>query len=119
MVYSQRVTLAYFVHAGHICKIGGGVILHCYQDAVSLSCCEIDHVCFGRLGVDAVDFNNAHRVTFYPKVLACKCAKINDAEHVGLAWLNGSREILGIVEESCVRHRLCSSRIGDADELFH
>ena len=120
MAYVNRaVDSIHFVHAGHICKIGGGIILRCYQDAVSLSCCEVDHVCFCRLCVDAVDFDNAHRMAFYPEILACKCANIDDAEHVGLALLNWSRKVLGIVEESCIRHRLCSSWIGDADELLH
>lgn len=109
----------YFIHAGHVCKIGGGVILCCYQDAVSLGRCEVDHVCFCRFSVDAVDFNNAHRMAFYPEVLACKCTNVDDAEHVGLAWLNWSRKVLGIVEESCIRHRLCPGGIGDADELLH
>lgn len=108
----------HFVHAGHICKIGGGIILRCYQDTVSLSCCEVDHVCFCRFRVDAVDFNNAHRMAFHPKILAGKCANIDDAEHVGLAWLDWSRKVLGIIEESCIRHRLCPGRIGDADELL-
>ena len=55
-------------------------------------------------------------MAFEPEILCSESCHVDNAEHVSLSRLNGNAEILGIVHERSVWHRLCACGIGKAEE---
>lgn len=108
--------LAYLVHAPNDSEVGGRLVLRCDKDAVPLCSGEIDHVGLGLLGIDAIDFDNPHRVVFEPKILCCKRGYVDDAEHIRLPWFHVDLQVLSLVHQGRVRHRLSPSWVSVADK---
>ena len=109
----------HLIHASDESEIGGCVIFGCNKNSVPLGHANVNHVGISWLRVDAIDLDDLHRVVFKPKVLRCECSHVDDVEHVRLAGLDGSGEVLCIVHQCCIRYWLCASRIGKVDELRH
>lgn len=97
---------AYSVHARDDGKVGRGIVFSRKEEANSLSGGDIDHLSFSSLGIYAVNFDDAHRVSFYPDILSRKGANVEDAEHVSLVGFHGNGQILGFIHEHSLGHRL-------------
>lgn len=101
-----REQFSYSVHARDDGKVGRSIILSRKEEADSLSSGDVDHLSFSGLGVYAVNFDDAHRVSFYPDVLSSKSANVENAEHVSLIGLHGNGQILSFIHEHGLGHRL-------------
>lgn len=99
-------------------KVGIGLILHGYEEAISLSGCKIEYICFHRLSIDTVHFDNSHSVPLYPQILSGKGSHVHDTEHVCLSWLNFDLEGLSVVHQGSIWDRLGSCGICIADEAL-
>ena len=80
-----RLVEAYLIHTADVRIIGGGIVLRRDENAVALCCSDIDQVCLRGLGVDAINFHDAHSVAFKPEVLTGKTAYVDNTEHVSLS----------------------------------
>ena len=109
----------YLVHAPNEGKIGRCVILSGNKHAVSLGSGQIDHVRLSCISVDSIHFHYAHRVVLDPEVLPREGTHIYDTKHVSLAGLNRSGQILGVIHQSRIRYRFCTSRVRHTDEALH
>lgn len=98
--------VSYSVHARDDGKVGRSIIFSRKEEANSLSGGDVDHLSFSGLGVYAVNFDDAHRVSLYPDVLSSKCANVENAEHVSLIGLHGNGQILSFIHEHGLGHRL-------------
>ena len=107
---------AYLVHACNISEVGGGIVLCRDEYAVTLCYSKIDHGCRCLIGVDAINFDYLHGMTFEPEILADKCPHVDDTEHVCLSRLNWCGKVLGIIHEVGVRNRLSPSWISYTDK---
>ena len=109
--------IAYFVHTANHGEVLRGIVLHGHQEAVSLCSGEVDHLGVCGLGPDAVNFDDSHRMSFNPEVLAGKGTDVGHAEEVRLARLHRHCKILGIVHESGIRDWFGTSGILVAQEV--
>lgn len=107
----------YRIHACNKSKVGRGVILGCQQKAVSLSCGNIDRLCFSLLGIDTIHFHDSYVVALEPNVLASKSTHVDHAEEIGLSRLYRDRKVLGIIEENCLWDWFCSCWVGNTNEF--
>lgn len=78
---------------------------------------DIDHLSFGSLCVDAVDLNDAHRMTFEPEILRCESGHVDDAEHVCLSGFDIDVQVLSIVHQGGIRHWLSAGRVCITDKV--
>ncbi len=114
----QRMSFAYLVHACRVGEIGRSIVLGGNEHAVALSCGEINHICSGLLGVDAINFDYLHRMAFKPDILSGKGSDVDDAEQISLPGFDYRCEVLRVVEQGRFWDRLCSGRVQYADEAF-
>lgn len=114
-----RILNAYLVHAPNEGIIGRGVILHRDENAVTLRWSNINQFCFGRLGVNAINFHDPHGVAFEPEVLSGKSANVDDTEHVSLSGLDWRSEVVCVIHEGGFRDWLSPRWVGHTDETFH
>lgn len=115
----SRLLDAYLIHASNVGVVSGGIILHRDENAVTLCWTDINQICLGSVGVDAVNFHDPHSMAFEPEVLTCKSAYVDDAEHVSLPRLDGRCEIVRVIHEGRFWYWLGSRWIGHTDETFH
>ena len=109
----------HLVHTSDVGVIGRSVVLHRDENAVTLCCSNVDQVCFGGLGVDAVNFHDSHSVTFEPEVLTGKCTYVDDAEQVRLSRFDWRFRIGGVIHKGRVWYWLSSRWVGYTDETLH
>lgn len=91
-------------------------VLHRHQDGVALGGGDVEDVCFCLVGVDAVDFDDAHGVVFYVDVLGDEGADVDETEEVGFSCFHGDFGVEGVVEEEGVRDGLSAGGVVDGDE---
>lgn len=115
----SRLFGTHLVHASDVGIIGRSIVLHRDENAVTLCCGNVYHVCFGGLGVDAVNFHDSHSVAFKPKVLTGKSTYVDDAEHVSFSWFDRRFRIGGVIHKGRIWYRLSSRGVGHTDESFH
>lgn len=106
----------YLVHAGHKGKIGTCVVLGRQEKTDALSGGYVNHVGFRFLGIHAVDLDDAHLVALEPQVLTGKGTNVDDADVIRLSRLHRDGHVLRVIDEACVRDRLCASRVGLAQK---
>lgn len=118
MIPLGDVSASYLVHASDDCKICICAVFCRNQNAISLCGGDVDHVGLLSLGPHTVNLDDLHGVAFEPDVLGGEGRYVDDAEEVGLAGLHSKGDVLSIVDESRLWHRLGTGRICDADKAF-
>ena len=63
------------------------------------------------MSVDAINLHNSHIVTFEPDVLAGKSANVDHAHKIRLARLERNLQLLRVVKQRGLRHRLCTAGV--------
>lgn len=111
--------ITYCVHAADDGVVHTGLVLSSNEEAVTLSCRYVDQACLSRVGIDSVNFDNSHIVTFEPEVLSSESTNVDYSEHVCLAGLNRDRKVLSVVHQSSLRNRLGTSWIGLIEEFWN
>ena len=110
---------AYLIHTSNEGIIGRGIVLHRDKNTITLCWSNINQICFGSLGVDAINFRDPHGVAFEPEVLSGKSAHVDDTEHISLSRLDWRCEVVGVIHEGGLRYRLSPRWVGHTDETLH
>lgn len=119
VVFCCRLLTAYLIHASNKSIIGRGIVLHRDENAVTLCCSDVNQVCFGSLGVDAINLHDPHGVAFEPEVLSGKSAYVDDPEHVSLSRLDWRCEVVCVIHQGGFGYWLSSRWVGHTHETLH
>jgi hypothetical protein len=93
-----RIRATYGIHARNKGIVRSRVIPCRDKEAASLSCAEIYHLCLCLVGIDAVDLDYSHVMTFKPDVLAGNSAHVDHMEQIRLSGLDRDCQVLSVVE---------------------
>ena len=104
------------IHAADKGEIGRRILFGGDENTVALGGRQVEHLCFRRLGIYAVNLHHLHGMAFKPEILCSKSGHVDDPEQIRLAGLESHGQVLGIVHQGGLWDWFCARRVRVAHE---